>query len=75
MCHRVYRIILRTFELDYKLVFQCSQGSKGVLVKAVGDMEASTAFVFEEILSLDRHQRYEYAHAGQSIFEFDGYAR
>ncbi|GJV45414.1 enhanced disease resistance 2-like protein isoform X3 [Tanacetum coccineum] len=36
------------------------KGSKGVLVKAVGVMEASTASIFEEILSLDRHQRYEW---------------
>ncbi|PWA52006.1 hypothetical protein CTI12_AA458240 [Artemisia annua] len=36
------------------------KGTKGVLVKAVADMEASTAFVFEEILSLHRHQKYEW---------------
>nr|GEW46227.1 protein enhanced disease resistance 2-like isoform X1 [Tanacetum cinerariifolium] len=36
------------------------KGSKGVLVKAVGVMEASTASIFEEILSHDRHHRYEW---------------
>ncbi|KAK1418429.1 hypothetical protein QVD17_27573 [Tagetes erecta] len=37
-----------------------NKGGKGVLVKAVTVMEVSPNFVFEVIMSLDRHQRYEW---------------
>ncbi|KAI3725040.1 hypothetical protein L1987_64813 [Smallanthus sonchifolius] len=46
------------------------KGSKGVLVKAVTVMEVSPNSVFEVIMSLDRHQRYEYAYAKQFIFAY-----
>lgn len=36
------------------------KGSKGVLVKAVGVLELTPDSAFEMILSLDRHQRYEW---------------
>ncbi|KAJ4951312.1 hypothetical protein NE237_028144 [Protea cynaroides] len=37
-----------------------SKSGKGVLVKAVGVVDASTDTVFEVFLSLDRHRRYEW---------------
>nr|GLL20333.1 protein ENHANCED DISEASE RESISTANCE 2-like isoform X2 [Ipomoea trifida] len=37
-----------------------AKSAKGVLVKAVGVVEASADTVFEVVLSLDRRQRYEY---------------
>ncbi|GAA0153998.1 defense/immunity protein [Lithospermum erythrorhizon] len=37
-----------------------SKSGKGILVKAVGVVNASTDTVFEVILSLDRHKRYEW---------------
>ncbi|CAA0819955.1 Protein of unknown function (DUF1336 [Striga hermonthica] len=37
-----------------------SKNGKGILVKAVGVVEASADTVFEEVLSTDRHRRYEW---------------
>ncbi|KAK6151642.1 hypothetical protein DH2020_014277 [Rehmannia glutinosa] len=37
-----------------------SKSGKGILVKAVGVVDASADTVFEEVLSTDRHRRYEW---------------
>ncbi|CDP10522.1 unnamed protein product [Coffea canephora] len=37
-----------------------SESGKGIVVKAVGVVEASADTVFDVVLSLDRHQRYEW---------------
>lgn len=57
----------------WAFVHKCSQGGKGVLVKAVTVMEVGPKIVFEVIMSLDRHQRYEYADAKQFIFAYYRY--
>ena len=41
------------------LIFISLQGGKGILLKSVGVVSANPDTVFEMILSLDNHKRYE----------------
>lgn len=41
------------------LTIHCFQSGKGVLVKAVGVVDASADTAFEVVLNLERRQRYE----------------